>query len=90
MDTFKLSEITFPADYYNHNSKIPTPRQSAQEEYFFKTSALSQITPEEPTSVYGLPLKVQAHNFIYDDQKIKKYYNYITTDEKDPEIGLEN
>lgn len=33
---------------------------------------------------------MQAHHFIYDDEKIKKYYNYITTDEKDPEVFLEN
>lgn len=90
MDKFKLSELAFPADYFNHSSKIPTPRQSGEEEYFYKTSALSSITPEESTSVYNLPLKVQAHHFIYDDEKIKKYYNYITTDEKDPEVFLEN
>ncbi len=90
MDKFKFSEMTFPPDYYNHNSYIPPSRQSAEEEYFYKTSALNEIVPEEPTTVYSLPLKVPAHHFIYDNQKTKRYHNYITTDEKDPEIFLEN
>lgn len=81
--------MPFPPDYYNHHSFIPSSRQSAEEEYFYKTSALPEIIPDQPTLAYGLPIKVSAHHFIYDDQKIKRYQNYITADEKDPEIYLD-
>lgn len=37
-----------------------------------------------------LPLKVPAHHFIYDDQAIKRYQNYASSDEKDPEVALYN
>jgi hypothetical protein len=42
------------------------------------------------TSAYSLPIKVPAHHFIYDDQKIKRYQNYNSYDEKDPEAILED
>ena len=30
-DKLKFSQLNFPADYYNHNSKIPSSRQSGEE-----------------------------------------------------------
>jgi hypothetical protein len=42
----------------------------------------------KPSLAYALPIKVPAHHFIYDDQKIKRYQNYIVNDEKDPEVYL--
>jgi len=69
---------------------IPPPRLSGEEEYFYKTPALDSYQPEALTSAYLLPIKVPAHHFIYNDQAIKHYQNYMTCDEKDPEVNLDN
>ena len=79
-----------PPDFFYNTSVIPPTRQSGEEEFFYKTSALDDYTPESMTSTYELPIKVPAHHFIYNDHSIKHYQNYTTCDEKDPEIYLEN
>ena len=90
IDKFKFAEMQNPSDFFNHTSCIPSARQSAEEEYFFKTAGLDSFTVDSLTSAYTLPIKVPAHHFIYDDQSIKQYQNYTSCDEKDPEVNLEN
>lgn len=90
MEILKFTESNYPADYYNHNSAIPPPRQSAEEEYYLKSAALGEAVPDTLSSVYSLPLKVPAHHFIYDQQLTKRYQPYAICDEKDPELYLQN
>jgi hypothetical protein len=84
MDQLKFADQQFGPDYFNHSRIIPPPRQSGEEEWFLKTSALPGYQPETLTSVYSLPIKVPAHHFIYDDQSLRRYKNYVACDEKDP------
>ena len=45
--------------------------------------SLPNYTNPQPTPVYGLPLKIPNHYFIYDDLKIRRYKNTDPVDEKD-------
>jgi hypothetical protein len=42
------------------------------------------------TSIYSLPLKTTAHHFIFDNNAIRRYNNYVSADEKDPEVYLQD
>jgi hypothetical protein len=42
------------------------------------------------SSICSLPIKIPAHHFIFDNHALRRYKNYNSKDEKDPEEYLHN
>ena len=68
--------MNFGSDFVHPSQIIPSARQSAEEEYPLKTSALPSYEPFKASSVYNFPLKVPTHQFIYKDLSFARYKPY--------------
>jgi hypothetical protein len=89
VDQFKLSEMAFPPEFFNHSRLIPKSRSSGEDEWCHKGSALPGYHHDPLSSVFSLPIKAPAHHFIFDNHALRRYKNYANRDEKDPEEYLQ-